>query len=104
MLNAEFEKTRGIMIKIGNATYLIPHQMNPNITVGDHSIECVAKSKFLNSGTDCETTARIVNYASRKFVNGFLTAGLIDIKGIFGDVSDMFDRNPRNEKGDSYSA
>ena len=88
---AEYEERRAIMFKVGNKTYMIPGQMNPDKGVGDHTIECISKSKFLNSGTDYQTTARIANFASRLFVNGFLENGNLDTKKAFNIVSEKLD-------------
>ncbi len=95
-MNKEFVDTRGIMFKVGNSTFLIPHRMNPNTSVGDHSIECVGKTKFLNSGTDLANTAKVANYASKRFINEFLSNDQIDIKGIFSDITDMLDLVPNS--------
>ena len=73
--------------------------MNPDKSVGDHTIECVAKPQFLNSGKDCQTTARIVNYASRLFFNDALESGYVDTKKFFNDVSKNVEDNPPEEKG-----
>ena len=95
-----FGDTRAIMFKSGQSTYIIPGAMNPRTSVGDHSIECIAKQRFLNSGTDLEVTARIANYASRLYLNEFLRTGNIDTKNAFNKIS----TEVSNHSTDEHSA
>lgn len=93
-IDTEFKQTRVILFRIGNSTYMIPSQMNPNKKIGDHSIECMAKLKFLNSGTEFETTARLMNFASKSYINAFLDCGIADCKNSFKKISEAVEKNP----------
>ena len=93
-IDSEFNKTRVILFKIGNSTYMIPSQMNPNRQVGDHSIECISKLKILNSGSEFEGTARLMNFASKLYINAFLDCGTIDCKNSFKKASGAIEGNP----------
>lgn len=86
--NSEFQKTRAIMFKIGNSTFFIPNQINPNKSVGDHSIECIARSKFLDSNNDCAINAKITNSVFKLYLNGFLNNNVLDLKDTFNRVSE----------------
>ena len=85
---SEFKQNRAFMFKIGNSTFITPSAMNPNKSIGDHTIECVSKPHILKSGTDLELTAQIVNFASRLYFNEFLIKNLLDTKGSFTRVAD----------------
>lgn len=82
-----FKETRAIAFKSGHTTIFIPGTMNPRTTIGDHSIECIAKSKILNSGTNYEHTAQLANYASKLYINGFLANSCYDTKLAFNKLS-----------------
>ena len=94
VFESEFKDTRAIMFKVGKSTYFIPNRMNPHRSVGDHSIECVVKPQFLNSGTDLEENARIANYVSRLYINEFLNNAIIDAKKVFSRVSERVEDAP----------
>ena len=91
--DSEFQQTRGITFKAGHSIYLIPHRMNPRISIGDHSIECIAKPQFLNSGTDLQETARIANYASKLFFCESLSNSTIDTKKLFNKISERIEQS-----------
>jgi len=82
----EFGEARVLLFKTGNSTYMIPSEMNPRKYIGDHSIECISKPQFLNSGTDYETTAKLCNSLSKLYINEFLDNELVDSKGTFRDA------------------
>jgi len=88
-----FKGTRAIMFKIGHTTYFIPSKMNPRTSVGDHSIECVAKPQFLNSGTDFQENAQLANFASKLFLNRFIKTKAIDSKITFNEISSKIEHN-----------
>jgi len=96
--NEVLAETRAIMFKIGNSTYMIPSQMNPNKNIGDHSLECMAKPKFLNSGADCENTAKLVNFAARTCMDDFFEASVVDNKRLFVVVSERIKATPTEQK------
>lgn len=91
---SEFKQNRAFMFKIGNSTFITPSAMNPNISIGDHTIECISKPHILKSGTDLELTAQIVNFASRLYFNEFLNKNLLDTKGSFTRVADAISQLP----------
>lgn len=100
----EFKSTRAIMFKIGNITYFIPNQINPDKIIGDHSIECITKSKFLNSDTDCGINAKITNSAFRTYLNSFLNNPVVDLKAIFSKIARGVERcNPNSNQGYTIS-
>ena len=88
LFNSTLSKYRIMMFKVGQETFLIPHHMNPRTHVGDHTIECIAKPQFLNSGTNYEETARICNFASKLHMNKFLSGNVIDNKKAFSTIAD----------------
>ena len=89
-----FQETRAIMFKIGNSTYIIPGQMNPNMNFGDHSIDCLSKQNILESDTDCAETAKSTRYAVQLFLNAFTSDAPFDQKGTFTKAARNFDENP----------
>ena len=82
------------MFKIGNSTYIIPGQMNPNMNFGDHSIDCLSKQNILESDTDCAETAKSTRYAVQLFLNAFTSDAPFDQKGTFTKAARNFDENP----------
>lgn len=97
--DAEFKETRAIMFKVGNSTYFIPNRMNPRLNMGDHSIECIARSQFLNSGTDYEQNAKLANFASKLYLNEFLNCNIIDTKKAFNTIAEKIEENQLELQG-----
>lgn len=89
----EFQETRAFMFKTGNTTFIIPSQMNPNIRIGDHSIESIYKNHILNNDTDYSTTAKLINTASKLYMREFLNNSIIDIKYLFSKISTLLEKN-----------
>ncbi len=87
VLNKVFQSSRAIMFKVGNTVYMISNQINPDKSVGDHSIECIRKRKSLVPKTDCERNAQVVCNASNLVINEFLSHDVIDLKFIFSEIS-----------------
>jgi len=89
----EFQKTRALMFKTGNSTYVIPSQMNPNIGIGDHSIESIYKQHILDNNTDFSVTARLMNTATKLYIKEFLNHTIIDTKNLFNKISTLLEKN-----------
>ena len=89
-----FDDSRAIMFKLGNSTFFIPHKMNAHTNIGDHSIECIAKPQFLNDKTNFGVNARIANYASRLYLNAFLSSNVLDAKKAFNMVIQNIEEAP----------
>lgn len=92
--NSTFEETRAIAFKIGNITYLIPGQMNPNHLVGDHSFECIGKQHLLHSGTDYEQTAQLTQAIAKLYMKSFTSRTPSDVKGLFSKTVKMIEGTP----------
>ena len=75
------------MFRVGNSTFYIPSQLNKHTHIGDHTIECMAKPQFINSGTDLAKNAKLVNYASKVFINEALSSKPVDVREMFSTVS-----------------
>ena len=75
-----FSNEQLIICRANQYIYLIPSRLNSDIVVGDHSIECLVKSKILDAGTPYADTARIVNYASKLVINQFASNNCFDHK------------------------
>ena len=87
-LEEAFKKDRLISFKSEQSIYLIPSRINSNISVGDHSIDCLVKSNVLNSGTDFAQTATLLNYASKLVINQFVSDSHLDFRAIYEKIVD----------------
>ena len=96
-IESTFSQSKGIMFKTGNTTFIIPSQMNPDISIGDHSIEVIYKPKTIKSGTKYEITAQIMNQVTQMYLLEFLNKGTIDTKNLFSQASTIFDSHKPND-------
>ena len=83
----ELKNTRAIMFKTGNMTYFIPNQINPDKLIGDHSIDCIGKSKYWENPTEYAINGRLANYAFKTYLNRFLNSRVVDMKETFSNIA-----------------
>ena len=81
-----FKESRAIVSKIGQTTFFVPDVMNPNLSIGDHSIDCISKDNILYSETDFSKTAQLANYAASTALNSFESDSYIDSKDIYNNI------------------
>ena len=93
-LDDAFLDTRAIVLKIGKSTFMIPGKMNPKITIGDHSIECISKDHILNSNHEFAPTAQAANFASKTIMNSFTSDKPFDAKLFFSKVTQKLEETP----------
>lgn len=89
-----FSESRSFLIKSGQILMLIPDRMNPNKSIGDHSIECITKPHILNSETSCEDTAKLANSSAKLIMNSFLSNSQLNQREIFTKISGFIEANP----------
>lgn len=93
-----FKTQRAVAFKHGQSIYLIPSRMNPDRATGDHSIDCITKSKIINSESEYAETAQIANKTAKLFLNLFASETPIDHKSVFTQVSNMIYDSPQPQQ------
>ncbi len=66
-----YKDQRIIIFRSDKNIYMIPSRINSNMTVGDHSIDCLVKTSIVESDSEYGKTAKILNYASKLIINDF---------------------------------
>lgn len=79
---------RALVFKQGNSFYLIPGQMNANRQIGDHSIECITRERYLNSNTDHAQTAQVASEITRMIINNYFSGETLDNRKLFSNMTD----------------
>lgn len=89
-----FQEYRASMFRSGQALYLIPDRMNPDFISGDHSIGCITKDKIVNSNTEFEQTAQLVNNAAKIVLNQFASEEQFNNRATFDHIAGLIYDNP----------
>ena len=90
-----FEGKPVVTFKSGQTICMIPSRMNPNMSVGDHSIECLTKPHILDANTPFANTAKIANKTAKIVLNLFAENVPFDAKRAYDKVMDnVYSRLP----------
>jgi len=92
-----FKKDRIISFKSEQSIYLIPSRINSNISVGDHSIDCLVKTNVLSAETDFAKTANLLNYSSKLVLNQFASDNPLDFRVVYEKITDKTFKNRVSE-------
>lgn len=94
-INGKLQDYRSLVFKKGSSFYMIPGQMNPNQSIGDHSIECITSPKIIESDTDCAQTAKVANAITKMIINNYFTREKLDGRQIFNNITNIiYDHSP----------
>lgn len=103
MFNTLYTQQRIIVARTGSNIYLIPNRLNPDTLVGDHSIDCLVKKKYLESNCDCANTARVLNVAIKIMLNQLIRDSSIDHKEILVQILEEIKNNPPASVNNNFS-
>lgn len=99
-----FKKHKATAFKFGQSIYLIPSRMNPDISIGDHSIECITKPHILNSGTDYALSAQIANYATSLCLNNFVSSDKVSCKQTFYKIVEHISSKSKVQQDNEFGS
>lgn len=103
IFNTLFTQQRIIVARTGSNIYLIPNRLNPDPLVGDHSIDCLVKKKYLESNCDCANTARLLNMTIKIMLNQLVRDASIDHKEILAQVLEEIKNTPPVSVNNNFS-
>lgn len=93
-IDEKLQNYRSLLFKKGNSFYLIPGQMNPNSSLGDHSIDCFTNPKFLDADCDSAETAKVTNSIAKLMLKKFVSKNPIDHRKMFEKITETIYENP----------
>lgn len=91
-----FCESRAVAIKQGKTTYLIPDRMNPALRIGDHSIACITKQKFLNNDSYYSENAVLMHNIAKLYLNQFASDSPFNDKGMFSKTTSLLEQSAPN--------
>ncbi len=89
VLKQAFENERAVAFKSGNATYIVPDRMNPEERLGDHSIACITKQKYLDPRNVYAETANLTRNTAKLYLNQFVSDIIPNLKNMFSKTTSM---------------
>ena len=88
-----YRSERMIALRSEQSTYIIPNRLNANLSVGDHSIDCLVKRSVIDADADCAKTARVMNTISQLILNQFVSSRTIDQRDLFDEMTSIMKKN-----------